>query len=314
MAVLTNLRARWWLFLLAAALPGACKADFRTKDDAAVGGYGGEGGSVTSAGAPSWPECIEDETSCPGCESADDCAGGVCDPATEQCVACLESADCADAAAPRCDAKVCAGCLDADDCAHFEDETLCDTDSGACVQCRGAEDCDGNVCHPDTRTCTELPIRQKHACEPCQHDAQCQEGQLCVETTYDDPQAGAVGAFCLWRRDAPLPGPAGECGINSRPYARAAEILSVDGETAIVCELRTTTCAALLHHSVAVEGCEAPFTDDAACGHPDFNDGRCRFDSGVGEQLGCSYPCLGNHDCPAGSSCPGGGGDRYCGF
>src|SRR5690606_9347721 len=220
MSVLTKPRLRWWPFLLAAALPAACRADFRTEDDSAMGGRGGGAGSGASAGAPSWPECIEEETSCPGCETSADCAGGVCDPTTEQCVACLENADCAEVAAPRCESNVCKGCLDADDCAHFEDEALCDPESGACVACRGSEDCDGNVCHPHTKTCTDLPVRQKHACEPCQHDAECQEGQLCVETTYDDPSTGVVGAFCLWRRDAPLPGPQGTCGPNSRPYAR----------------------------------------------------------------------------------------------
>lgn len=314
MSVLTKPRLRWWPFLLAAALPAACRADFRTEDDSAMGGRGGGAGSGASAGAPSWPECIEEETSCPGCETSADCAGGVCDPTTEQCVACLENADCAEVAAPRCESNVCKGCLDADDCAHFEDETLCDPESGACVACRGSEDCDGNVCHPHTKTCTDLPVRQKHACEPCQHDAECQEGQLCVETTYDDPSTGVVGAFCLWRRDAPLPGPQGTCGPNSRPYARAAEVVSVDGEAAIVCRLRTTTCTALLQHSSPVEGCETPFMDDAACGHPDFNDGRCRFNDDIEKLPRCTYPCLGNEDCQAGSSCTAGGSNRYCNF
>lgn len=301
---MTNLRTWSWLLLLAVVPPVACTSDFRTKgDDSSMGGQGG------SAGAQSWPECIEEEEPCPGCETSEDCEGGVCDPETEQCVACLENAHCADTTAPRCDDNACGDCVDAEDCARFSEETVCDEESGACVACLDEDDCSGSVCDPSTKTCTDLPARELNACEECQHDAQCQEGQLCVEMTYHLPEDGVVGTFCLWRVDAPQPGPNGSCGSPSAPFASLATVKSVDGLFAEVCTLRSTTCPALLHHGTEVDGCEIPFTDDAACGHPDFSDGRCRLNTV--QEPRCTYPCLGHEDCRAGSSCLA-GGDSYC--
>src|SRR5690606_39097717 len=122
-----------------------------------------------------------------------------CDPEANQCVQCLDHADCTDNAHPRCDAGVCKPCTDDSHCTS-SDAPACDTKTGRCVECLTEAHCDDHVCDPATKTCTDLPAHELHACESCQYDAQCQVGQVCVETRYDDPEERVVGTFCLWKR------------------------------------------------------------------------------------------------------------------
>ena len=277
---------------------GACSDDPTTGGTSNSGGTA-PGGAGTGAGdAPS--------TCTPACDDPTP----LCDENTNQCVECLDHSDCTDNATARCDAGVCKPCDDSSQCTN-SDSTACDAKTGECVECLNEEHCDEHVCHPATKTCTNIPARELHACEACEYDAQCQVGQVCVETKYSYPEEGVVGTFCLWKHDAPPPGPNGTCGLSSRPFAKTSPVTSVDGEETIVCELRTTTCPALLQHGTEVPDCTTPFTDDAACGAPGFNDGRCRYKDEFNQTPMCSYPCGGNEDCRPGFTCPA-AGDQYC--
>ncbi len=254
--------------------------------------------------------CDEEAGKCVGCLKDGDCSGNesLCDTTSKTCVECVVSSDCEDAGASRCDARACTACTENSDCAHIADKGICD--DGTCVGCTTEADCDGKVCDPATRTCTALPAHELNACEACEHDAQCQVGQVCVEMKYSDPAEAVVGSFCLWRKDATGVGaPNGSCGTSFKPFAQSAVITSVDGVAATVCTLRTTTCPALLQHAQTVTGC-AVAGDDAACGAAGFNDGRCRLNSE--DEPKCSYPCAGNEDCVSGLACIGSVSDRYC--
>src|SRR5690606_18976584 len=231
--------------------------------------------------------------------------------AENTCVECLDNTHCTEPDAPVCDLETnsCTGCSENEGCAHLTETTLCAPESATCVACLTADDCDGNVCDPSSHTCTDLSAGTEVACEPCQYDAQCIPGQVCVEMSYSDPTDGVVGSFCLWRMAAALPGPNGSCGLNSRPYAQKSTITTIDGETNVeVCQPATTTCPAILQHRTTVTGCETEFEDDTACGAATFNDGRCRNNSS--DQPKCTYPCGGNEDCRAGFTCTT--GDQYC--
>lgn len=283
-------------------LTGACAASSGgsgTGGDTATGGASGNAGASGSS----------------ACEQPCDGATPLCDQDSGECVECLDSADCGEATAPRCDAGECVGCAEAADCAGIAGRGLCDEESGACVECLSEDDCpdgeDFNVCSPATRSCTAVRARSKTACRPCTYDAECQANQLCVEMTYPTPTVGVVGTFCLARR------PTGQnCGLDTQPFASAENITSVDNEEAIVCTLRTTTCIALLQHAQEVDGCSSTdATSNAACGADTFNDGRCRqVPLSEPAEFMCTYPCLGvdARDCPGGSTCVDDAGDRYC--
>ncbi len=266
----------------------------------------GEGGSTGGQSSACADECTapkgvcdEDAKKCVECLKDDQCSDGVCDESTKACVECVEHADCGDATKPLCEDNACTGCGAPVDCTALG-LAQC-LPSGACGACTSEADCDGKVCDPETNTCTNLAAHELNACEACEHDAQCQVGQVCVEMKYNDPAEGLVGNFCLWRKDATAVGaPNGTCGLNSRPFASQVDVTSVDGEENVtICTLATTTCPAVLQYRTTVSGCVTPGVDDGACGDPDFNDGRCRLNGA--SQPKCTYPCVGNEDCPAGT-------------
>ncbi len=274
-----------------------------------TGDGGSTGGSSACAETCAAPKgvCDEDAKKCVECLKDEQCSDGVCDEASKSCVECVEHADCGAATKPLCENSACTGCSAKEDC---EQVGLAQClPSGACVACTSETDCEGKVCDPETNTCTNLDAHELNACETCEHDAQCQVGQVCVGTTYSDPTEGSVGNFCLWRKDATGVGaPNGVCG-TFRPFAQSASITSVDGATTNVCQLATTTCVAFLQYRTTVAGCTTPGIDDAACGAAGFNDGLCRLD---GDSLPkCTYRCDTNEDCKAGRTCPA-TGDQYC--
>lgn len=282
------------------------------------GGSSGDGDGDTGTGGMidpcdacdgETPVCVDEECVACTAEEHGSCSEDEVCSTENECVSCTESIHCKEPGSSVCDLDTneCASCVINDDCTHIDDKHVCD--SGACVGCVDETDCGGKVCDPSTHTCTEFTAGTEFACESCEYDAQCASGHVCVEMSYSDPEDGIVGKFCLWRRDAALPGPNGSCGLNSRPYAQQATVETADGDEAVVCRPRTTTCVALLQHSTTVAGCAVEFTDDAACGAPNFNDGRCRNNSS--SEPRCSYPCAGNEDCNPGFTCPA-AGDRYC--
>lgn len=257
------------------------------------------------------PFCNADARRCAACRDHDDCGGTTprCDTMTGNCVECLSHDECEQPGEPACIAGRCEPCTDDAQCDG--NTPACDVDTGRCVQCTASNRlaCGPTACRPD-HTCSAHLAGGQQACQPCDTDLNCQIGQLCVELSYGNPPpARSVGSFCQWRRDAMGVGaPGGTCGLTSQPYAQSTSARSVDGTSAIICTLATTTCPALFQHRTAVPGCDAA-GQDSACGASGFNDGRCR-ENGAGEPL-CTYPCLGTEDCRAGSTCPV-AGDQFC--
>ena len=294
---------------------GRCIAEHDAEVDAgAEADAGADAGACGGACSGETPVCDEASGECVECITGADCEAADAPLCVERaCVECEGNGNCDSVTASRCgENNACAGCEGDEDCAHLSGTPACDEMSGTCVECMSSTDCDGNVCHPREHTCTDQRARSLEACQACVHDEECREGQLCVETSYEDPPpARSVGSYCLWKRDATGgDAPNGACGLGSRPYAQPRAATSVDGESATICELRTTTCPALLHHATAVSGCDSATVEaSTACGVPDVNDGRCRL-NGSGQPR-CTYPCLGGEDCRPGSTCPA-VGDQYC--
>lgn len=257
-------------------------------------------------------ECVQ----CTAATASADCTGQTLLCVDNRCVGCAGAADCTEPNVPICEEGACAPCTADPQCADIAEGPLCDESSGRCVECDqlDASRCGGNPCRPNGR-CSDYPSTQE-ACQPCDTDANCREGQLCVEMTYAvPPPERVVGTFCQWRQDATAAdAPNGQCAntrLESRPWARRVVLAeSVDGELADICTLATTTCPAFLQHRQAVAGCDAPLTGDAACGAPDLNDGLCRYQTPPTNPR-CTYPCLGTEDCAPGSTCPA-AGDRFC--
>ncbi len=192
---------------------------------------------------PSAPVC--DNGACTGCTDEDDCSrfdgAHLCDLDTQACVECLEQSDCVDPEAPVCDDGACTGCADEGDCSRFDSTPVCNAKAQACVECTDESHCDGKVCDPAAGTCTTLTAHEVRDCGACEYDAQCQLNQLCVEH-HPDPGDGVEGTYCSWKKDA-SPGPEGTCPSSS---SRQAEVTSVDGVVATICEPKTTSCVAIL--------------------------------------------------------------------
>lgn len=157
------------------------------------------------------------------------------------------------------------------------------------------------MCAPDTHTCTDTTEHSLFACEACDHDADCQVNQYCVQMSFSNPSPGVVGNFCLWSKAAPL-GPNGTCGSGSNPYSAERTVDSVDGENdVVVCSLDSTTCPGLKAYQTSPSGCvDASASSNAACGAEGFNDGLCRQDAATWK---CTIPCDTSDDCKTGKTC-----------
>lgn len=101
------------------------------------------------------------------------------------------------------------------------------------------------------------------------------------------------------------------CLSAGRPFAyqTAEPVESVDGASAVLCILATTTCPAFLQAWQTVPDCKT-IDDDDACGVPGIDDGLCRLNNE--SEPFCTYPCGKNADCPlVSTSCRA---DGYCSF
>jgi hypothetical protein len=228
------------------------------------------------------------------------CSGATpyCNEATDQCVACLETAQCTDAARPACDTAQgqCVPCTDNAQCSHIAGKGVCDT--GTCVQCNKDQyaACGPNVCNNATKECTAFVQRDTAVCGECVADLQCWDGMLCVPTTFNNT---SVGSFCLWKQSTTGAGtPDGDCTNESaRPYVTPEPLTSVDGVSDTVCRLAVTTCPA--RNDFSSKPCDAQ-TDPghAQCGVEGQNDGYC-VQFGTGSNYRCTVPCNNSpDDCP----------------
>jgi Cys-rich repeat protein len=147
--------------------------------------------------------CSPEHTCVPGCTENSQCQGPfgqaqVCDTATNQCVQCVTSADCAgggDAGRPvLCTAQhTCTlGCNGDDDCAQNQTRRHCNTATSLCVQCASSADCGQQApyCFTDTGMCVTCLTdancansggvcnQQFHICG-CAQSSDCPQGQQC---------------------------------------------------------------------------------------------------------------------------------------
>jgi len=285
--------------------------------DADAASMGDADAAIPCDGACEERLCFGD--ACVACVEAGDCASTPDTPycsTMNACVACLDSSQCSEAAAPLCDMNVCAPCSEDAHCAGITDDAGTDLnacltggDAPTCVECTATNDtaCGGNVCDLSTNTCTDRAKGSAGLCQTCVNDTECDEGQLCVLTRFDDID---IGQFCLWREDAPA-GPAGDC-VTQRPYVDSQMATSINGVMAGVCNLRLTSCTAL--NQFDMRSCTdgtSPGTTDSECGHPGVDDGLCRRRSSTTNR--CTVPCLSNDDCQDGSNCTS-TPPRYCDF
>lgn len=277
--------------------------------------------------------CKTDAHACVECNQTTDCdSSELCKLTTNTCVQCLADNDCNSAGAAKCNltTNTCVPCTDNANCAGVMDgaTALGVCDSGSCVQCT-ASDYDqcgsGNlgrprVCNATTKRCggTGQTAGSAGLCQSCVASAQCEDGQSCVEQTFEGE---TVGSFCFWRISASQ-GPNGSC-LSVPPYARGlANETSAEGTMVNVCGLRNTTCPGLNHFSNPMVQC-APggVPNHDLCGFSYEGEGTAGNDrDAYCEQVPndtayrCTVPCLSSDDCRPGSSCNTGDTPVTCGL
>jgi hypothetical protein len=321
------------------------------KGGSAKGGASSTGGTTTKvpcngACSRSTPVCDANADKCVECLGATDCKSGskaVCSP-TNVCVECLLSTDCEDATKPVCNPAItaCVGCLANTDCktataAHCDTAinscTPCQVDAdcsqitgknvcnaGTCVQCTGKkyETCgqlEGKalVCDSVAQTCTaDKKAGSSGLCQPCVSDAQCPAGQLCYQQMFDGKP---VGYFCFWKQGDTANGAPISCALGSnRPYVKTqAEALSIDGEMATLCTLRSSTCLALSQFS-STDCAPSGTPQDALCGFAAGVDSKCALYDSVLSLYRCTTTCLSSDDCKPGVTCNTGVTPNVCTF
>ena len=270
--------------------------------------------------------------SCEQCRDDDDCSAAagtpLCDDATKTCIAeCTSHGDCTDPTKAQCDSGNCVAC-DADaQCGGVQrggkGAEVCD--DGECWECTGTKydacgvDAGDNhrafVCDSRARTCSDQKEEDAGACKPCVSDAHCVPGQFCIEEQFGDP-AEVVGWFCFWDRfsDA-VDAPDGDCA-GVRPFVSTlADATSIDRQTATVCRLGATNCAAFNDINQDCESAQTAGQADASlCGfsHSEENysthedqDGYCvDVDPTAAVDFRCTTPCFNDDEaCKVGTSC-----------
>ncbi len=244
-----------------------------------------------------------------------------------RCEQCRTSEHCTDPTAARCDHGNCAAC-DADaQCTGVErdDDAAEVCDEGECWECTGTKydacgvDASDNdrpfVCDSRARECSQEKERGAGACVSCISDAHCLVGQFCVEQVFGAPEE-SVGWFCHWDRFSDAPdAPGGACGAVRPFVATLVDASTIDGQTATVCRLDETTCAAFNDIDAECESLSAPDTPDPSrCGftHSDEDyethedqDGYCvDKDPTSAFDYRCTTPCSNNdEDCKVGKTC-----------
>lgn len=258
------------------------------------------------------PVCDTRSNTCVGCLGSGDCTvdttKAVCKTATTTCVGCLANTDCTSATASLCDTSTnaCGKCSVDADCTHIAGKNVCS--SGTCVQCTGAKysacgQIEGKnlVCDSLTNTCSTTKTERSVAeCQACISDVQCIAGQSCARQTYN---ATTVGYFCFWKQGDTANGAPTSCFANGRPYVKTeADVVSIDGTTATLCTLRTSTCTAMNQFS-STDCAPTGSPNDAMCGFASGVDSKCAETSSNSGIYRCTTACLSSDDCKSGLTC-----------
>ena len=321
-------QSRLPLLLLTVAFAAACADDDPSCPDGATSRDGrcitADASSDAAAADASSDAAAADASPCGTCPD-----GSFCDPASLDCVQCIDDSHCP-ADKPFCSSEgTCVQCTQHDHCSDTNN-AQCDPDSHACVPCDDDSHCehlDLNVCSSGTclqcdasneasacpsgvcdilsGSCSSETPGSADPCQPCVSDAQCGRNAKCVPMDF---QGNPFGNFCLHV----LP----DGGVCSEPFTSLITgRSSLNGETGLtfcgINEARTTCSAvrALLDNT--------PCSTDGA--DPCPTGGFCR-DFGAAGGNRCTYPCGGNAECPDVASfgtCSGGSGSdadpNFCG-
>jgi len=271
------------------------------------------------------PFCDTSKNTCVQCTKTTDCSGAtpegnalLCDTSKNLCVECLTQSDCKSAAASACIAGDCTPCTTNAECSNIAGKGVCkttaasssDADAGAgtgtCVQCTGTQysacgQSAGNnlVCDTLNNTCSTAVEQSAGLCKTCVSDAQCRAGEMCVNQTFGGK---SVGYFCFYKQgDTANLAPA-DCTLTGRPYVKVDKnAVSIDGQTADICSLVTSTCTALnqFRSTTCTSATSTTATpDDQLCGVSPGIDSKC-IAYGT-SQYRCTVTCLGDDDCPKG--------------
>jgi len=297
-------------------------------------GDSGEAGTAGAAGtAPcdgkcsgTTSVCLAATNACVECTDSSQCAAPkpackditkpFCDTTAGQCVACLKQADCTTATASACNAGACAACAKDADCSNIAGKGVCD--AGTCVQCTGNKftACGNNagtplVCDSLKRTCTANTQHSVGLCQTCVTDAQCNAGEMCVLDKFSSPSKD-VGYFCHWKQGDTTDGAPADCTAGGRPYIGIQKnATSIDGTASDICTLAVSTCTAL--NQFRAKDCTvASAPSDAVCGVSPPNDAKCmQFGSTT---YRCTVTCGSDDDCPSPFPCDPGVSPRVCNF
>ncbi len=281
-------------------------------NSASGGGSAGQATSTPCNGSCSdaTPLCDAASSQCVACLESDDCkdtSKPICDTASNTCVACLENADCNDAKASRCDASTntCTPCTVDNDCAQIIGKGVCMLGAAGqtnqCVQCTGKKfdacgQSDGKalVCDSLSHTCSTTTTAQSAGlCQPCISDAQCKLGQYCVQQMYNNQP---VGYFCFWKQGDPAGGAPADCkALENRPYVSTSSATSIDGDSGTFCMLDWSTCKAVNDFR------NKPCASDSECGLGQGQDSKC-VAVGTTQKL-CTMACSSDVDCKVGYTC-----------
>src|SRR5690606_37567899 len=151
------------------------------------------GVAVVACARPNPAVCCLDPADCEanGFHEVRSCAAGLA-CVDHQCVVPSCSTEGCEATAPvfNITTDVCEGCSESSQCTRFADTDVCDTASGACVDCVTAADCGA-----------DKPVCEANACRACKLDSDCPSGACgddgaCVAESaivYMDPVGADVG-------------------------------------------------------------------------------------------------------------------------
>ncbi len=273
------------------------------------GGTGGSGGQASPACEPACkgdtPVCDETAKECVGCLKDGDCSGdtALCDTSTNVCVACLGASDCSPGT-PVCDGGTCGACSSSPDCAEYSASLVCETGSGACVECTVGDEsvCGLNSCDPATNTCTDTPRGLTGACELCVADSECFPNYRCVPMEFQGAPRDA--GYCLKAlKLEPI-------GCSTAPFSKSTPTrVSLSGAAeAQYCGIveSVTTCEAVL----GAGSLDLVCSDKDECGVLGLEDARCQAINLVNL---CTYSCEAAANCSNFLGCGGPSDSKYCG-
>ena len=192
------------------------------------------------------------------------------------------------------------------------------TGAGTCVQCTGTDysACGQSagkklVCDSVNNTCSTVAEQSSGLCKTCVSDAQCPLGEMCVNETFN---GSSVGYFCFYKQGDTANGAPASCFSNGRPYSGVLKsAASIDGQTADICSLVTSTCSALNQFRSTNCTSATGTANDQLCGFAPGIDSKCAATTAA-DVYSCTVTCGSDLDCRSGFTCNTGINPPVCSF